>query len=197
MKHLLYSLLGCLLLSSNALFAQTAWTFDKSNPLLSEDDTSLLNLHTVRQTPEFVAGLQGKALRTDGYSTWVDTSVDERPSSISGWFALESYPTDTAAFVGVKDRTDASVAVCIDRFGALMLGVGKDGVYSYHPLKAKAERFQWLHILLDLEGKAVYLNGSKLAAEGWAEALSEGKMLIQAGKDFRDKKVWKIGRAHV
>lgn len=190
MKHLLYSLLGCLLLSSNTLFAQTAWTFDKSNPLLSEDDTSLLNLHTVRQTPEFVPGLQGKALRTDGYSTWVNTVVDERPSSISGWFALESYPTDTAGFVGVKDKMGTSVAVCTDRFGALMLGVGKDGAYSYHPLKTKVERFRWLHLLLDFEGKAVYLNGSKLAAEGWAEPLSEGKTLIQIGKDFRDKKVW-------
>ena len=132
MKYYLYSLLGGLLLSLNAAFAQRTWSFDQQNPLLSDDGKSLLTLYTVKQTPEFVVGLDGKALRTDGYSTWLEGVMDEGGTSLSAWFALESYPTDTAAFMGVRDALGNSVAVCTDRFGQLLLGVGKNKSYSYY-----------------------------------------------------------------
>ena len=37
MKHFAYSILGCLLLSLNAAFAQKTWSFDGQDPLLSSD----------------------------------------------------------------------------------------------------------------------------------------------------------------
>ncbi len=46
MKHFAYSILGCLLLSLNAAFAQKTWSFDGQDPLLSSDGKSLLNLYT-------------------------------------------------------------------------------------------------------------------------------------------------------
>ena len=70
MKNFAYSILGCLLLSLNAAFAQKTWSFDGQDPLLSCDGKSLLNLYTIKEIPEFVTGVEGKALRTDGYSTW-------------------------------------------------------------------------------------------------------------------------------
>ena len=90
MKHFAYSILGCLLLSLNAAFAQKTWSFDGQDPLLSSDGKSLLNLYTIKEIPEFVTGVEGKALRTDGYSTWMDTTTEGDVSSLSGWFALES-----------------------------------------------------------------------------------------------------------
>lgn len=190
MKYYLYSLLGGLLLSLNAAFAQRTWSFDQQNPLLSDDGKSLLTLYTVKQTPEFVVGLDGKALRTDGYSTWLEGVMDEGGTSLSAWFALESYPTDTAAFMGVRDALGNSVAVCTDRFGQLLLGVGKNKSYSYYSLNAKIERFKWLHLLLDLKDKSVYLNGDKLAVAAGKDLMLGHKMQIRIGKDFRDKKVW-------
>lgn len=35
MKNFAYSILGCLLLSLNAAFAQKTWSFDGQDPLLS------------------------------------------------------------------------------------------------------------------------------------------------------------------
>lgn len=45
MKHFAYSILGCLLLSLNAAFAQKTWSFDGQDPLLSSDGKSLLIVH--------------------------------------------------------------------------------------------------------------------------------------------------------
>ena len=54
MKNFAYSILGCLLLSLNAAFAQKTWSFDGQDPLLSCDGKSLLNLYTIKEIPEFV-----------------------------------------------------------------------------------------------------------------------------------------------
>lgn len=190
MKYYLYSLLGSFLLSINLICAQRVWTFDEQNPLLSTDSELQLNLSTIKQIPEFVAGIKGNALRTDGYSTWIDATVKDDFSSLSGWFALESYPTDTAAFIGVKDLQGNSVAICVDRYGELLLGVGKGNSYSYYTLNSKIDRFKWLHLLIDLENKSIYMNGYKVGSNSFPELILSNNMYIQIGKDFRNKKVW-------
>lgn len=189
MKRFIYSILGCLLLSLNVAFAQKVWSFDGQEPLLSTDGKSLLNLYTIKQIPEFVVGVEGKALRTDGYSTWMDTVMERDFSLLSGWFALESYPTDTAAFMGIRDMAGTSVAIYVDRYGGLLLGMGQNGAYFYHSLKAKVDRFEWLHLVLDLENKSVFLNGQRINAEVWSWNLQNGEMALRIGKDFREKKV--------
>ena len=125
MKNFAYSILGCLLLSLNAAFAQKTWSFDGQDPLLSSDGKSLLNLYTIKEIPDLLPESKVK-LRTDGYSTWMDTTTEGDVSSLSGWFALESYPTDTAAFMGIRDMAGTSVAVCVDRYGELLLGMGQN-----------------------------------------------------------------------
>lgn len=190
MKYLICFILSVVLFSPHPAFAQKLWSFDGQNPLLAGDGRSLMNLYTVKQMPEFVDGLEGKALRTDGYSTWMDATVEESFSSLSGWFALESYPTDTAAFVGIKDVQDHSITICTDRYGELLLGVGKEGSYAYHSLNARVERFKWMHLLMDVENKSVYLNGRRLVPPEWPELVQNEKTLLRFGKDFRNKKVW-------
>lgn len=138
MKNLAYLVLSCLLFPFDSVFAQKKWSFDTENPLLANDGKSLFKLHTIKQIPEFVEGFRGKALRTDGYSTWMNTTVEKRVLSLSSWFALESYPTDTAAFIGVKDMLGTSVSVCTNSYGELLLGIEKNQVYHYCPLKNKS-----------------------------------------------------------
>ncbi len=183
--------MGCLLLlSCNNSSFQTTWTFDEDSALSAKGKEIALDLHTVRRSIELVPGIQGKALRTDGYSTWLTIDWNEKLASLSGWFALESFPTDTAAFMGVKDHLGVSVALCADRFGNLMLGLGKDSLYSYHALDKQIDRFRWLHLSLDLTNQSVCLNGEELQATAWNQPLAEGEKLVQVGKDFRDKKNW-------
>ncbi|EJX10649.1 Glycoside hydrolase, family 32 [gut metagenome] len=182
-------LLGLLSFPWQSASAQKTWSFDETDPLCSDDGQSWMKLSTVKPEAEWVPGFEGRALRTDGYSTWLSTEIDANISAASGWFALESYPTDTASFVGIRNLSGVSVAVCADRYGELLLGIGRNGLFSYHSLKTKIERFQWLHLALDLENKQVYFNGQKLLPEVWPEQLHVGKYQLQLGKDFREKKV--------
>lgn len=191
MKHLSIFLLAIFLVVS-PIFSQLKWTFDEKNPLLSPERGILLNLHTVKEFPEYVKGIKGNGVRTDGYSTWLDATLPEKISSISGWFALESYPTDTAAFFGIKDiHRNISLTVCVDRFGELLVGVGKGNNYTYSSLAKHINRFQWNNIAVRLKDKCsiIYLNGIEIDSLLTEDYSIGNNNLINIGKDFRDKKV--------
>jgi beta-fructofuranosidase len=134
--------------------------------------------------------LIGKGLRTDGYTTWLSGKL-KAVNSISGWFALESYPTDTAAFFGLKDRsTNTSISVAVDRFGELLVGTGKGNVYSYIPTRYTVERFKWIHIAISKGNSDVklYLNGKIIPVEVLLpQSFTSDEWMI--GKDFRNKKL--------
>jgi beta-fructofuranosidase len=155
---------------------------------LATDNASWLTLHTAKQVPEYVEGISGNGLRTDGYSTWVETAVHQSVHTLSGWFALESFPTDTAGYIGIGKASGSSVAVCVDRFGTLLVATGRDAVYTYQPVDTKVERFKWLHLLMDLKGNALYVNGKRTGqlTNGTLETFSEGIVLF--GKDVRNKR---------
>jgi beta-fructofuranosidase len=92
--------------------------------------------------------------------------------------------------MGIRDMAGTSVAVCVDRYGELLLGMGQNGSYSYCSLKTKVDRFKWLHVVLDLSNESVCLNGQRMSAEVWPRNLQDGEMILRVGKDFREKKVW-------
>jgi beta-fructofuranosidase len=121
-------------------------------------------------------------------------ALPEHPQSLraaAGWFALESYPADTAAFFGLRDTEERTVAVCVDRFGKLLLGLGNDGHYTYLPTKVHLEKFHWLRLLLadDPKGLSLYADGKKAGTV--TEKLSPIQSLILA-KDYRNKYVGRI-----
>ena len=85
----------------------------------------------------------------------------------------ESYPTDTAAFMGIRDMAGTSVAVCVDRYGELLLGMGQNGSYSYWFIKDKMSTvFKWLHVVLDLNNESVCLNRAEDECRGMAPELA-------------------------
>ena len=83
-KHFAYSILeGCLLLSLNAAFAQNMVVLTGRTPYFPVIGKSLLNLYTIQEIPEFVTGVEGKALLYRRYSTWMDTTTEGDVSSLS------------------------------------------------------------------------------------------------------------------
>lgn len=191
MKHLNIFLLVIFVITS-PVFSQLKWTFDEESPLLSTKGFILMNLHTVKEVPEFVKGIKGNGLRTDGYSTWLDVKLPEKINSISGWFALESFPTDTAAFIGIKDiHKNISLTICVDRFGELLAGVSKGNNYSYSSLTRYIDRFKWNNIALSFKEKSliVYLNGKEIDSLPVKDFSVGDNNLISIGKNFKNKKV--------
>ena len=125
-------------------------------------------------------------LRTDGFSKWIQLKTGGDVRSVSGWFALESFPTDTAAFIGVRDRQGRHVAICADRFGRLMLGTRE----GYTLLPQRVERFRWLHFLLDLEDRIILMNGRRIPCHAWTDMDRTDSLTLLAGKDFTERSGW-------
>jgi beta-fructofuranosidase len=190
-RHIFYSFIFLYLLSITPIYAQNFWSFDNNTPLKSNDSTSLI-LHSIRNYPELVEGIKGDGIRTDGYTTWLTANFipSKRIAAISGWFALESFPTDTAAFYGIRNAHKETVSVCTDRFGKIVVGIGDGKTFTYIPTNGQVERFKWLHVCLEdsPKGLKLYLNGKKLEAGQSIKVSLAAITDVQIGRDFRTKK---------
>lgn len=195
-KYQIIFLLILALLCIQRTEAQKTWSFDQPNALISSDGDSPLILHSLRENPEIVEGIKGNALRTDGYTTWLARNFipSEPIKGISGWFALESYPTDTAAFFGVAnfDKKQA-ISLCVDRFGELMLHFTQD-TDIYIPVQYKVKKFEWVNLAMsfDKENILLFVNGNKINVEGSVKpslTLLNFDELIVA-RDFRNKELF-------
>nr|WEI57638.1 putative GH32 family protein a [Micropterna sequax] len=183
------------LLMSISLFkleAQQIWSFDQANPLQANNSVQL-TLHSIRE-PELTDGIVGKALRTDGYTTWLSTQFDtpRHINGISAWFALESFPTDTAAFFGLRNKQNKeTLTLGTNMFGKLLIGTVVNGNFIYLPVTYTVKRFEWLNLMLTIhKGRlALYVNGNEINIDQSAkvDAVVFDELIV--GKDFRDKKL--------
>ena len=123
------------------------------------------SINTAKRKAEYVKAFKGTGLRTDGYSTWISTSFINKklPSNVSGWFALETYPTDTAGFFTLKNEHQW-ISACINRFGLPMIGIKEDEQIKYISADTPMPAFQWQHVSLNiLPAKAeLWMNGKKI-----------------------------------
>ena len=136
------------------------WSFDSDETFLASDNRTEFTYHTVKKNIELVSGVSGKGIRTDGYSCWLEADLDDDIRNVSGYFALESFPTDNGTLIGIKGGQH-TIAVCVDRFGDLQLEIGDGNELSCHPLDLKVSRYEWFHITLSLTDGVpqVTLNG--------------------------------------
>lgn len=188
MKHFVCSLFVLFAVMSVAN-ARIHWSFDSDEPLLASDGRSEFQFHTAKQNIELVKGISGKGIRTDGYSCWLETSLEEEIQSISGYFALESFPTDTAALLGIRNGQH-TLAVCVDRFGGLQVEFGDDKKIIYHPLHRKINRYEWFHLALSVTDglPQVTLNGDAISADiPRRECCAFTEILV--GKSFQERKI--------
>ena len=185
------------------LQAQQLWTFDTSSPFLSTDGSLSLVWHSVKEHPELSPALTGLGLRTDGYSTYLEATLPAATpgTGLSGCFALESYPTDTAAFFGIQDKDrQATLTLCVDRFGTLLLGKGQQEHYTYYPLNCQVDRFRWFHLALCVRHGEInlFLNGTKVQVPPAASITPIVEFdHILWGRDFRIKEAWGYNLTHI
>ena len=158
-KLLLY--IGIISLIPSVCVGQSHWSLnDRSNLLQPEQGRGWrMQLHTERQTLELVPGAKGTGLRTDGYSTFLSVTGRKAIHRVSGYFALESLPTDTAAFVTVLSEDEThGYGASVDCYGTLLLEVLYAGEYKVIATQEKIKPFQWYYVELDNCG-SLTLNG--------------------------------------
>ncbi len=179
---------------TTSLKAQFIWNFDEAEPLKTISGEGELSLHSIKNTTELTSGIIGKGFRTAGYTGWLTAEIEpvRTPYSISGWFALESFPTDTAAFLGVRDTvTQQSLAVVVDRFGDILISVGRQDTYKYRPTSWAVERFKWISVALSVgkEQADIFIDGVRIPNVLPAEEIPARIHELIVAKDFRDKQL--------
>ena len=195
-KYLLrLSVIVILLVNSSLVKSQQVFSFDGKEVLKSNNAELVFNLHSVRIQPELTQGITGNGLRTDGYSTWLNCKNEKlkKLSGVSGWFALESFPTDTAAFFSIKDSiANTSIAVCVDKFGQLLIGSGIKGAFSYLATNQHVERFKWIHLAVSLSKKSInfWVNGKIVIANNPVAFIPIQINELIIAKDVREKREW-------
>ncbi len=189
MKHF-FCCLFIILASISAANAQVHWSFDSDEPLNASDSQSIFRFHTAKRNIELVDGISGKGIRTDGYSCWLETETEDDIQNVSGYFALESFPTDTAALLAIRNGSH-TLAVCVDRFGDMHLEIGDGEDVSRYILHHKVRRFEWFHVVLSsADGSpSVTLNGDTETSD---KPLATGDCAyrnVLVGKSFHEKKI--------
>jgi beta-fructofuranosidase len=185
------------LLIIEAPFAQHVWKFEKkdSNPLKETNGNLTLELSSNWQKPELVAGIKGTGLRTDGYSTWLSvksSQLSDKPASIGGWFALESYPTDTAAFFVLSDnKNGTAISACVEKFGKPFIGIKWNNEIRYYAAALNLPKFKWIHVALNLmDGKvALFINGELQQSVAFETKNPFQFHQLLIGKDAKQKSI--------
>ncbi|MEJ8840918.1 GH32 C-terminal domain-containing protein [Lacibacter sp. H375] len=146
--------------------------FEKANgkTIYNRKTGKAIAVSTVRKQAELVPGAVGKGLRTDGYSTFVavDIATEKKGLSAMGWFALETYPTDTAGFLLLQNKAGTEwIAAGINQFGYPVLEISENGSTHFFTATTTVERFKWLHIALVTAGDSVkyYINGKLMLSQ--------------------------------
>jgi len=157
---------------------------------------------------EYVDGAQGKALRTDGYSTYATTTVD--PSQIDStafamslWCAPETYPmmnvneaetTPTyATIVGnIDDAAKTGFAFELSSQGDYRFRCYAGGWETVCAATGKMPRYGWSHLVAQRNGRRLYLynNGTQVGMVNMASPLTRGSQTLYIGKSAQELKAY-------
>ena len=189
MRKFLISIVFTTLFLAPSLAGGIRWHFGSANPLAAgSDPAENLTWNSAKKNLELVEGIEGTGLRTDGYSTWLSNEQTTAVNSISGYFALESFPTDTASYFAVRNnRSGRSIGVAVEKYGHLLLVCGDGDKYRYEAVPGSVSRYTWAHIALVLKaGKpVVYLNGQEVYRSNQPVAMDSDSQSVLFGKGFQ------------
>lgn len=155
---------------------------------------------------ENVPGAAGKALRFDGYSTYIDAALGNivpdgsKKMTVSVWFAVETYP-----IVEIDINTDEQVALatCLNDAERSGFGffLGFDGRYSFKtyaggwPLELKVDtpvsRNEWINLTAvvdcDSHSAVLYNNGRQVATSKANGDLKVADTGLRIGRSFNER----------
>lgn len=146
------------------------WPFDAVENKVTVEEISgeYVSVSTNTPVPEYVGGVRGTALRLDGYSSHISGKMSKSSDEsflFQGWFALETFPTDTAGFFTLKDQTEENWLMAgVNQFGNPVIGMSRDGEEVYVGNEIQLDKFSWMRVSFYVDGdKAVLtVNGEEV-----------------------------------
>ncbi len=155
---------------------------------------------------ENMGGANGKALRFDGYSTYIDAAVGDiipagsKKMTASLWLAIETYPI---VQIDVNTTEQVAIASCIDENAKSGFGffIGFDGKYSFKtfvsgwPLELKVDtplnQYEWINLtaVVDTEARTatLYNNGAPVATSKASGNITVSNSALRIGRSFNER----------
>lgn len=159
-------------------------------------------MHAARNVP----GAVGRALRFDGYSTYIDAATADilpagtQKMTASVWLAVETYPV---VEIDVNTSEEVAVVSCIDESARTGFGffIGFDGRYSFRtfvggwPLELKVatplEQYEWINLtaVIDCDARTatLYNNGRAVATSKASGGLAIPGSPLRIGRSFKER----------
>lgn len=158
------------------------------------------------RSAENVNGAKGMGLRFDGYSTFIDASLEDilppgsKEMTASVWFAVETYPI---VELDVNTTEQVAIASCVDEVAKTGFGffIGFDGKYSFKayvggwPLEMKVDtplnQYEWVNLtaVIDADSRSatLYNNGIQVATSKTFGTISAGNTTLRIGRSFHER----------
>ncbi len=155
---------------------------------------------------ENISGAKGKALRFDGYSTYIEGTIGDiipdgsKKMTASIWLAIETYPV---VEIDVNTSEQIAIASCLDDNAKKGFGfyIGFDGKYSFKtymggwPLELKVEQpikqYEWINLtaVIDTESRTatLYNNGVAVANSKANGTICAGNSRMRIGRSFNER----------
>jgi beta-fructofuranosidase len=176
-----------------------SWNFDKQDSWVVYENQSgvAYPVSSNIKAAEFVQGIRKEAIRLDGYSTFIKGKLSTpviADFTMTGSFALETFPTDTAGFFALGDSAgENSIGILVNQYGKLLVGVTSRGKTHYASLDTSVPRFKWFQVSASI-GKnsiTVWLDKSSVGQVPY-----EGSRVtydqIYLGRDSREKLIYRF-----
>jgi uncharacterized protein YjdB len=183
MRKLILAVLLCCLFSR--AYTQTPifhLKYDEANGTTTtreEISGGSLSITNQFSKPERVIGVAGNALRTDGFSTWIQTNQNfaiTTSLTLQTWLVLESYPSDEevpynsltpSAIISQFDGTNG-FTLSINTFGVWFLTASINGQKYTCQAPSAFPLYSWTNVAASIDGAAglmrLYLNGTLVAS---------------------------------
>ena len=134
------------------------------------------NINSKWPVIERVPGIRQNALRTDGYTTWIDGNVTNAypvdSFSVSAWMAPEVYPVDMAAVWSYFDQpANKGAYLAINKFGNVVVNFTVNNQAITMTSLARVEHYKWNFLVLNVDAVhgncTVYNNGVAIINESF------------------------------
>ncbi len=164
------------------------WKFDSENSRRVTDQISSIK-DSIQGNYKMVKGVDGSALKFDGFTTVIRRSADKVPKlsgsfTVEAWIAAATYPWNWCPILAQKKNEKAGFYFGIGPQGQVGVFASVDGVWQKCETAKKISLSRWTHLAAVFEegaGFKIYIDGDlsgQLKASGHFVPAAESDLLI-------------------